>query len=268
MPYAATVINVLIASPSDLSVERELIRDTIHSWNALHARDQSKVLLPIMWESHSAPQMGDRPQGIINNQVLRGCDMLIGAFWHRLGSPTGKEDSGTVEEIKWFLKQKKPVMLYFSKAPVALDDTDSLQVEALRKFRAEIRNQGIQESYTSADELRMKLRDQLLIVVRELSLGASIDSSTVRLANKASETLEVEKAEKQGATEVFLEEYTDRSFIVRGTTIDMKDRMAAMNGKWIPLKTGGKAWMFGKRRLKEVAKALQVAETLKPGRST
>ncbi len=58
---------------------------------------------------------GDRPQGIINNQVVRNCDMLIGAFWTRLGSPTGVEESGTVEEIKWFLKQQKPVMLYYSK---------------------------------------------------------------------------------------------------------------------------------------------------------
>lgn len=112
MSYSATIFKVLIASPSDVPEERQAIASALHDWNSLHGEEQSKLLLPVMCETHSAPAMGDRPQAIINEKVVKSCDMLIGAFWTRLGSPTGVEESGTVEEIKWFLGQKEPVMLY------------------------------------------------------------------------------------------------------------------------------------------------------------
>ena len=121
MPFSAQVLNVLIASPSDVASERDAIAQTLYEWNALNSEETGFVLLPVRWESHSAPAMGDRPQGIINNQVVRNCDMLIGAFWTRLGSVTGVEESGTVEEIKFFLKNNRPVMLYYSKAAVDLE---------------------------------------------------------------------------------------------------------------------------------------------------
>ena len=96
MSFPATVFNVLIASPSDVPKERQAISDCLHAWNALHSKDTGKVLLPVMWESHSAPSMTERAQGVINEQLVRSCDMLIGVFWTRLGSPTGKAKSGTV----------------------------------------------------------------------------------------------------------------------------------------------------------------------------
>lgn len=87
LPFSATVFNVLIASPSDVPEEREAIARSLHEWNSLNSFETGKVLLPVMWESHSVPVMGGRPQAIINEQVVRDCDMLIGAFWTRLGSP-------------------------------------------------------------------------------------------------------------------------------------------------------------------------------------
>lgn len=182
MPFTANVFNVLIASPSDVPNEREAIAASLHEWNALNAKETGKVLLPVMWESHSAPAMGDRPQGIINDQVVRSCDMLIGAFWTRLGSPTGVEDSGTVEEVKWFLKHSKPVMLYYSKAPCDMDSIDPAQLAKLKEFKASIRDKGIQEQYTSVDELKQKLSRQLTIVMRGMSVDTVVNQSVVKEA--------------------------------------------------------------------------------------
>ena len=50
MPFSATVFNVLIASPSDVLAERAAIAQSLHDWNVLHAQDQGKILLPVMWE--------------------------------------------------------------------------------------------------------------------------------------------------------------------------------------------------------------------------
>src|SRR5206468_6654815 len=100
MSYTATVVKVMIASPSDVPQERRLARDVIEEWNAIHAEDRGIVLMPVGWETHSSPEMGDRPQAIINRQLLRNSDLLIAVFWTRLGSPTGAAQSGTVEEIE------------------------------------------------------------------------------------------------------------------------------------------------------------------------
>ncbi|MCE9777547.1 DUF4062 domain-containing protein [Shewanella algae] len=266
MAYSATVFNVLIASPSDVEEEREAIAQTIHDWNSLNSAETGKVLLPVRWESHSAPVMGDRPQGIINEQVVRDCDILIGAFWTRLGSPTGVEDSGTVEEIKLFLKQQKPVMLYYSKKPVDMDEADLAQVQKLKDFKKSIRNKGIQEQYCNIDELKQKLMRQLTIVMRGISVGTHVTATVVKEAKAA----KVEQVANSGIEETLLEaddpiklvNYTDKAFVVVGNTIDHKDELQAANGKWIKLKFGGYGWMFSKKRINVVAGILAVAPEL------
>jgi hypothetical protein len=70
--YTATVINVIIASPSDVPQERLIALDVIAEWNTIHAKDRNTVLMPIGWETHSAPDTGDRPRAIINGQLLKG----------------------------------------------------------------------------------------------------------------------------------------------------------------------------------------------------
>lgn len=269
MPYSATVLSVLIASPSDVNAERVAISETLHEWNSLNSQSTSYVLLPVMWESHSAPAMGDRPQEIINKQVVRDCDMLVGAFWTRLGSPTGIEESGTVEEIRYFLKQNKPVMLYYSKQAADLDNIDTKQLEKLKEFKVSIRDKGIQGDYASVHELKQILLRHLTIVMRDISVAPKVDAKTVREA-KASisedppEATTEKKAKKVGnnTDEIWLEDYTEKSFAVRGDTTEFLSDLKALNGRWIPLSTGGKGWMFSKRRLDEVAKLLGIRPKL------
>jgi hypothetical protein len=50
MSYTALVVKVMIASPSDVPRERQLVRDVIHEWNAVHAEDRKVVLMPVGWE--------------------------------------------------------------------------------------------------------------------------------------------------------------------------------------------------------------------------
>src|SRR5437773_1105640 len=74
-------------------------REEINAWNEMYSADLNIMLLPVSWETHMAPQLGGRPQEMINKELVDNCDALVGMFWARLGSPTGAEDSGTVEEI-------------------------------------------------------------------------------------------------------------------------------------------------------------------------
>ncbi|WP_312041332.1 hypothetical protein [Pantoea eucalypti] len=275
MSFSATVLNVLIASPSDVPEEREAITESLYEWNALNSQETGFVLLPVKWESHSAPTMGDRPQGIINNQVVRNCDMLIGAFWTRLGSPTGVEESGTVEEIKWFLKQQKPVMLYYSKKQVDLDLIDTQQLEKLKDFKKSIRDKGIQEQYNTADELKMKLSRQLTIVLREVSVNTVVDVKAVKAAKNHDDALTEENSDvvvkkttkatksSSSASSISLVDYTVKAFVITGDTTKFSQELKELGGKWISLRSGGKGWMFSKKRLEEVASLLGIPPVLK-----
>lgn len=98
MGFTANVIKVMIASPGDVSHERQIAQEVINEWNAINSQERRLVLLPVAWETHSAPAMGDRAQEIINQQLVRECDMLVAMFWTRIGTPTGKSPSGSVEE--------------------------------------------------------------------------------------------------------------------------------------------------------------------------
>jgi hypothetical protein len=191
--------------------------------------------------------------------------MLIGAFWTRLGSPTGKEDSGTVEEIKWFLKQKKPVMLYFSKAHIDPDTLDTAQWEALKTFKKELISKGLLEQYSSIQDLSQKLMRQITIVMRDMNVGPIVDSRAVKRASVAAESeAPVEKTVAANSNDVFLEFYTEKSFIVRGNTLNKKDELKAAGGTWISPRTGSKTWCFSNKRLETVAAILGLSPDLRP----
>lgn len=147
MTFPATAIKVMIASPGDVSAEREAIRDVIAEWNCVHAEERGQVLLPVGWDTHASPEMGDRPQAIINKQVLANCDLLVAVFWTRLGSSTGKFSSGTVEEIEEHVAAGKVAMIYFSKAPVLPDSIDPEQYAAVKEFKKYCRSKGLYFEY-------------------------------------------------------------------------------------------------------------------------
>ena len=163
MSYSATVYKVMIASPSDVSAERSIVRELLSEWNVVHADSKKAVLLPIGWETHSVPEMGGRPQEIINKQILKDCDLLVGVFWTRIGTATGEYASGTVEEIEEHIKTGKPTMLYFSSAPVVPESIDAEQFRALGEFKKSCQSRGLYESYTDLNDFRSKLYRQLQI---------------------------------------------------------------------------------------------------------
>lgn len=161
MAYQATVIPVMIASPGDVAEERELIRDIIHDWNDVNAESSKVMLAGIGWETHSSPELGSRPQELINKRILKNCDLLIGVFWTRLGTPTGKSASGTVEEIEEHVAAGKPAMIYFSSKPVAPQSIDTEQFAKVQEIKQKWMPQGLIETYDNLEEFQKKLSKQL-----------------------------------------------------------------------------------------------------------
>ncbi len=259
MPFSATVLKVLIASPSDVQEERGIIAQALHAWNAANASSRKIVLLPVMWETHAAPQMGVPGQVYINEDVAGDCDLLIGTFWSRLGSPTGAGSSGTVEEIRLFLSQKKPVMLYFSKKSGSLEDADWQQIEKLKEFKKSVRNHGFQGEYESVYELKDKLTHHLQLALNSLSLSPTIDKTAVAAAKASMQTAKLNPANRI----YFFEKSSDRGFCVRGDTAGMDADLKARGGQLTTTKVGGKEWRFSNRKLDEVATFLGIEPVIR-----
>jgi hypothetical protein len=170
MSYLANTFNVMIASPGDVASERAIVRDVVYEWNAVHSNLRKIVLLPVGWETHSSPEMGAPAQKIINRQVLEKCDLLVGVFWTRIGTPTEKHLSGTVEEIEEHISAGKPAMLYFSSQPVAMDTADLDQVKRLKEFKQSCQSRGLYEGYDSHGEFKEKFYRHLQLKVNEHKL--------------------------------------------------------------------------------------------------
>lgn len=160
MSYKSEVYKVMITSPGDVKDERKIIREVLSEWNAINSETRKIVLLPVGWETHSSPEMGDRAQAIINEQ-LKNCDLLIGVFWTRIGTVTGEYLSGSVEEIQRHIDAKKPVMLYFSSVPVAVDSIDNAQYSELQIFKHLCEQKGLFGSYSNKNEFRSDFNRQL-----------------------------------------------------------------------------------------------------------
>lgn len=190
MSYEAKVFRVLIASPSDVIEERDIAVKTIQEWNDLNSPERKVVLLPLRWETHTAPEYGARPQEIINRQVVDHCDLVIGIFWTRIGSPTGVADSGTLEEIERVASKGHPVMLYFSQVKKDPNQIDLDQLAKLREFKDKTFPKALVESYSSQIEFRDKLSKQIEIQLRNLIAEESSSNNESDLG--AREKIEIE----------------------------------------------------------------------------
>lgn len=166
MPYPATVVTVMIASPGDVATERRKAVEVVHEWNAIHSESSQLVLLPVTWETAAAPAMGVRAQQIINDQLVKKADLIVGVFWTRAGTATGQSEGGAFEEIQTHVAAGKPAMIYFSQAPVAPEALDRDQYETLRSFKRDVHQHGLAFEYESlsafSDQFRRHLAQTML----------------------------------------------------------------------------------------------------------
>jgi len=175
MSYNSTVYNVMIASPGDVASERAIIREVIYEWNVVHSESRKIVLLPVGWETHSSPEMGNKPQEIINDQILNKCDLLVGVFWTRIGTATDKYLSGSVEEIEKIIETENPVMIYFSGQPVVMESVDLIQYKTLSEFKKSCQSRGLYEEYLNHSDFKEKFYRHLQIKLNEHQLFQNVE---------------------------------------------------------------------------------------------
>lgn len=172
LTFSATIVRVLIASPSDLSEERDVATSVVNDWNAQHASAEGVFLLPVRWEAQARPQADTRPQSAINTQIVESADMVVGLFWTKFGTSTGVAASGTVEEIEQLVGMGKPAMLYFSNRPIAPSKIDVKQFSRLKTFKVATYKTALVGAFSSLEQLHETLLRDLTNQVRSMKLKA------------------------------------------------------------------------------------------------
>ena len=135
---ATTVVEYkcVLISPSDVAAKREAIQAVVVHWNGHIGKALQARIELLLWEVHAVPESSGRPQASLNRQIVDTADFAVAVFSTRLGTPTGKDVSGSAEEIERLLDRGARLLTYFSSAPVpqtALKDDQFTRLQQYRK---------------------------------------------------------------------------------------------------------------------------------------
>ena len=173
MPSSVHRVDVLIASPSDARPARDAIEQALHEWN-VHRGDEERVILrPLRWEVGSVPVVGQGDaQSVINQQLVDKADIVIGIFYHRLGTSTPRAISGTAEEIDRSVRAGKQVHIYFAEVPPPYS-VDLEQFKALKGFKERIHSDGLVGTFELIADLKVAVLRAIELDVQSLNIGSS-----------------------------------------------------------------------------------------------
>jgi len=166
MPQTITLFRVFLAAPSDVTEELIVVEGVVRDWNLQHGQQLGVRVELVNWRTHTRPATGKRPQALVNKQAFDACDLVVAVFWSRFGTPTGRAASGTEEEIRRGIKQRKPVLVYFSDRPSP--GQKPVEHSRIEKFKRRFGQKALFGSYNSVSSFEAALRNHLASTMHEL----------------------------------------------------------------------------------------------------
>ena len=138
-----TIYDLLISCPGDVTSYLQLIKEAVDNFNKLYGSLNNIQVSIKHWSTDSFPESGDKPQELLNKQIVRECDAAVAIFWTRFGTVTDNYESGTEEEIEEMLSADKQVFMYFLEAPIIPSNIDIKQYEKVQEFKERYKDRGI-----------------------------------------------------------------------------------------------------------------------------
>ncbi len=166
MPQSIALYRVFLAAPSDVTEELVMVEGLLRDWNLQHGQELGVRVELVNWRTHTRPDTGKRPQALVNKQAFDSCDVVVAIFWSRFGTPTGRAASGTEEEIRRGIKQRKPVLVYFSNRPAP--GQKPAEHSRIEKFKKQFGQKALFGSYSSLSAFEEALRNHLASTMHEL----------------------------------------------------------------------------------------------------
>jgi hypothetical protein len=154
MPEQVTKLTLFVASPGDVAKERTALGEVAEELNRTVASSRNLVIEVVRWETHAHPGLGSDPQEVINRQI-GPADIFIGILWNRIGTPTPRAVSGTIEEFErardqWLQDNRRHVFLYFKDAPAVLKTAEEVdQRGKVLEFRKSVEGMALIKRFRS-----------------------------------------------------------------------------------------------------------------------
>ncbi|NAS32024.1 hypothetical protein GTQ40_13645 [Flavobacteriaceae bacterium R38] len=161
-------IKLFVSCPGDIVDELNSIRLVIDDINKTIGEQNSYVLKLLNWKTDTYTQIGSDPQEVINNQIESQYDILIGLIWLRLGTPTKRDKSGTVEEINRALNNKEKEQLIYFKTTTPIDITkiNPEELTKINQFKKELGDKGVlYHEFSSTTKFESLFRIQLIKLI-------------------------------------------------------------------------------------------------------
>jgi len=162
------VINVFVSCPRDIKTELDSIKLIFNQINKTSGKDKNYRLEFVNWDLDVYTGIGEDGQDVINSQINGKFDILLAIIWQRIGSPTARYKSGTVEEINRAIEQKLngeniELMIYFnSSGPENINDINIDQLVEIRSFQNELKEKGVlYKEYDTIEKFESLLRINL-----------------------------------------------------------------------------------------------------------
>jgi internalin A len=170
------ILRIVVASPSDVQAERDAMPAVIDEVNRVVAADRGLRLELSRWETDTHPGFHiDGPQGLIDPILnITDCDLLIGIFWKRFGTPTADGKTGTEHEFSlaheaWQEKGSPQIFVYFNQKPYTPNSkTEIEQWGRVLEFRDKYPKEGLWWPYKGKTEFEKLIRNHLMNYIRSL----------------------------------------------------------------------------------------------------
>lgn len=165
-------IKVFVASPGDVAEERGRLPAIVERVNRRVARAAGLHLQLWRWEEDAVPGLGE-PQTLINPEVDQA-DIVVLLLWSRLGTPTARAASGTVEELerafeRWERTGRPRVLPYHCRRKLDPFTVDLDQLAGVKALVTQLQKKALLKTYTTVEELEQVLEDHLGAVAREIA---------------------------------------------------------------------------------------------------
>ncbi|WP_449420564.1 hypothetical protein [Phormidium nigroviride] len=161
-------LKIFLASPSDVAKERDYVIEVIEEINRTIAPSKD-VILEVVSSKHTFPGYGQDGQSVLNKQIgtMKEYEIFIGIMWNRVGTPTKRAPSGTIEEFRRAVRanksHKKPdIWFYFRKSKAHLDTPEKLeQAKKVVTFKNELQGKALTHDYNSPSNFRDMFRENI-----------------------------------------------------------------------------------------------------------
>lgn len=165
---------LFLASSAELSQERKGIALMINRLNNKWTEEKGVYIELVIWEDLPHSFREEDIQSYFNREMLT-CEMVVALFFKKVGQFTEEEFKLAYENLK---KGNKPhfLLVYFKSGSVPIEEIDE-ELLKIGKLKREIQEyKQIYGSFTSMDDLLLKLQHQLELTIlqeQETSLEKS-----------------------------------------------------------------------------------------------